>query len=67
MVGTNPISGFIYDVWHGFSRVQRFLARGAVLCKIKDLSFTNLVAFIRLINGSCNTYWRTIQDTGILS
>ena len=58
---------FMYDVWHGFSRVQRFLARRAVLRKIKDRYFTKLPAFIRIVTGSNNTYWRAIQDTGILS
>ena len=47
---------FIHDVWHGFSRVQCFLARRAVLRKIKDHCFTKLVAFIRIITGSSNTY-----------
>ena len=52
---------FIHAVWQSFSRVQRFLARRAILRKIKDRPFTKLAAFIRIITGSDNT------DTGVIS
>jgi hypothetical protein len=58
---------FNYDVQRGFKRVQRFLARKAILCKIKARHFTKLTEFVRMITVSDNKYWRAIQDTGILS
>jgi hypothetical protein len=58
---------FIHDVQHGFKRVQRFLARRAILRKIKARHFTKLTAFVRMITVSDNKHWRAIQDTGILS
>ena len=58
---------FVHDVLHGFSRVQRFLARRAILRKIKARHFTKLAVFIQMIAVSSNTYWRAIQDTGVLS
>ena len=58
---------FVYDSMRGFSRVQRFLARRAILRKIKARHFTKLAVFIRMIAVSDNAYWRAIQDTGILS
>ena len=62
---------FVHDVHHGFSRIQRFLARRAILRKIKARHFTKLVVFIRMITTAVNSthyyYWRAIQDTGVLS
>ena len=58
---------FIHDVLHGFKRVQRFLARRAILRKIKARHFTKITEFVRMITVSDNKNWRAIQDTGILS
>ena len=58
---------FVHDVMRGFSQVQRFLARRAILRKIKAHHFTKLAVFVRMITVSSNTYWRAFQDTGIFS
>jgi hypothetical protein len=58
---------FIHNVQSGFKRVQRFLARRAILRKINARHFTKLTAFVRMITVSDNKHWRAIQDTGILS
>ena len=58
---------FIYDVQRGWKRVQRFLARRAILRRIKARHFTKLTAFVRMITVSDNKHWRAIQDTGVLS
>jgi hypothetical protein len=60
---------FVHDVWHEFAQIQRFLARRAVLRKMKECQFTKLAAFIRIATtcSSGHKCWGALQDTGVLS
>ena len=66
---SNPIwlerISFVNDVSRAFRCVRRFLARRAILRKIKTRHFTKLAQFIKWLTVSTNPQWRAIHDTGV--